>query len=401
MKNKYFKSTQGINMELFVTKAVAYSTQATYELFSTNASVAEGEIGVFLMPVNNKEKDATITTAPLTSTSRFFIAQKRDGIIHRTRLFTYNEIKTIKQAFSAPVRQVTTVGFNGVNGSMNTGTLVPNQLFSVKLVETTPASQPYPSWNFEEVSKVGSTLVRIGTNFIKQVNSNTSPQNNSLGKIASAELLTNGTFTVATVSGGNVGVTKGSTTVTATGHNVLANEFVRIGGTTGAFPVYRVISVSTNSFELDTPYQGTTNTALTIANLGKITVITEIGFKFTAIDLFSSFEIVISGDNSSADIQFTTPYRQGSGSYEQVIENEKEAATFSGYTTANIAFTEDYGVPTFFAVAGTNYDYIDLNYTRQNKGTNSSNEMDVKYGLMRIITPNGVAPTATLNTIFA
>jgi hypothetical protein len=397
--NKYFKTTKGKNIQVFVAKAIAYSTQATYQLFILNA--AEGEIGVFIPPADGNESNATLNAADNALTGlKFFIAQKRDGLVNKTPTYSYSEISPVIKAYVAPVKQVTNVGFDGTSGAINSGTLIPGQIFPIKVIETTPLNQQFPTWNFEETAIIGDTIQSIFSRLVKQMNDSTYPVNGYNGRIVSAALFTDGTFTVNTVGSGNVGVTNGSTTVTATGHNVTKGSYVRIGGTTNAFPVYKVKSVATNSFELESPYTGATNAALAIASLGTMSAIVNVGIQMTAIDFGAHFKVAVGEDMVSATVTYTTPYKEGSGTYIQVKDLESEGQVFAGHTTGNVAFDTDFGAPTYFADANTTYSYITLNYLRSQVSVAAPKNRDHHYGTVIIAAPTGVAPLTNLDGMF-
>lgn len=414
MKNRYSKSTAGQNQQVIVAKAVAYTTDADYQTFVSLA--VDGEIGVFLVydasgPTIYTEATAALNAADaaLQAADKFFIAKMHVHVdangetkrfVQKTPVMTYSECTVKTQAYVAPVKQITNVGYTGTSGSLNSGTLVNDQIFAIKLTDNSSANQPFPSWNFEDVSRQGDTLQSIGARILKQVNDTTYAFNAANGRLVDAELLTNGTFTVNTVGSGNVGVTNGSTTVTATGHNVTAGTYVRIGGTTGGFAVYKVASVATNSFELTTIYTGATNAALAIANLGTMSAITEIGFKFTALYFGTHFKVFLSEDTVSADLAYTTPYVEGNGTSDQVLQMEREGQVFEGYASANDSFAEDFGKPADYTVSGTTYQFIFLNYYRQMKAANVPNINDAHYGHIVLCLPVGVAPTTNVDGIF-
>src|SRR5690606_36943499 len=85
----------------------------------------------------------------LTAGQRFFIAQKRDGLVTRTPVLACNDIfRKSRTAFEAPVTQVTAIGYNGSTGSMSldfTGasSTSPKEL-SIEVRDTSPGNQPFP-----------------------------------------------------------------------------------------------------------------------------------------------------------------------------------------------------------------------------------------------------------------
>ena len=403
MNTKYFKSTYGQSFQGFVTKAVAYTTQATYDLFVANA--VEGEVGVYIVNTTTPiESKATLNASGNALTGlRFFIVQKRDGKIHKSVTYNYADCTVTQNAYAAPIKQVTNIGYTGTAYSMNQSTILPGQIYAIKILETTPLNQPNPAWAFEYVTGPTDTLLSAMWGLVRQINGPLSAQNQPNGTIASAALNVNGTFTANTVTSGNFGVTNGITTVTGTGHNVAAGAYIRIGGTTDAFPVYKVLSVdpSGNSFTLDAPYQGVTNAALAPANLGTMSGTTTLaGIQLTATNFDSHFKVAVQEDIQSATVTYTTPYREGTGFPQQVSDIEKEGQIFDGYTTLNYAFTADYGQPASFTDFTLTYQYIFINPLVRGTSKAIPNTPDWFQPHVVIATPVGVAPTTALTGMF-
>lgn len=237
------------------------------------------------------------------------------------------------------------------------------------------------------------------------------------GRGMSAEMLTDGTFTAS--SGGAATMVNGSAVFTivesagaaadageynADAASMAAGLYIRIGGTGDTSPVYKIKEVSgvgtaLATITLDSPYQGASG-AVAAANLGVMTVITEIGFKLTAIDFGTSFHVALDEDLVSADLAYTTPYKQGIGTSGQVTQMEEEGEVFEGYATLNESFTEDWGQPSGYTVSGTTYQFIFLDYYRSMKAASVPNVQDRHYGHIILALPVGVAPTTNLDGMF-
>jgi len=172
-KSRFYKVTKGFNAEVLVAKAVAYTTRATFDLFVANA--VEGEIGIY-----NADTNAVIgANIPIVAGTRFFIAQKRDGGIFKTTPSIYAAASTRKVAYTAPVKQVSTVTFTG---------LVPvaGKVWSVKVIETTPGNEPFPSMTYEVLITAGMTLTQAVAALVVKINSLTNPMHRDGLKIVSA-----------------------------------------------------------------------------------------------------------------------------------------------------------------------------------------------------------------------
>lgn len=427
MKNRYFKTTQGLEAQVFVAKAVAYATATTFAAFVTAG--LEGQIGIFLFydisgPTTYTQATAALNAsdAALQAGDKFFIAQIVDGKIKKTPIYTYSENTVRQVAYLAPVLQITNIGYGSLSattGSMNSGTLINGQIFPVKLIDNRPASQPFPTWNYEETSKQGDTFLSIGTRLTKQMNDTVAAQNQYNGKLVRAELLTNGTYVAS--SGGAATMVKDSKTFTivesagaaadagkyaADASSMAIGDYIRIGGTTAASPIYKIAGVSgigsaLATITLDSDYQAASG-SVSAANLlvNTAATVTEFGFKFTAIDYGASFKVGVEEDLISADVVYTTPYKEGIGTSDQVTQLEIEGQVFDGHTTINEAFDADFGAPTSYTVSGTTYQFVYLDYLRSLPSIAAPKINDSNYGHIILALPVGVAPTSDLDGIF-
>ncbi len=435
MVNKYMKTTGGQSAQVFVAKATAYTDDADFKTFVGLG--ADGEMGVFLVydssattTYTEANAIANASDAAIQAADKFFIAQIQvhvgpDGVtrrlIHRTPVYTYNEMNVRTQAYVAPVKQVTNIGYGSLStttGSMNSGTLINGQIFPIKLIETTPQNQPFPTWNYEEVSKQGDTIIKIGARLLKQMNDTTYAQNIANNRLVRAELLSDGTFVAS--SGGSFTVVQDSNVITvpesagaaadagkyaADASSMAVGDYLRIGGTTAASPIYKIAAVSgigtsLATITLDSPYQGASGTVTAANTLVNTVAPTEIGFKLTSFDFDTHFRIALDEDIASADLVYTTPYKEGIGYYPQVAQQELEGQVYAGYTTLNNAFTSDFGQPGNYAVSGTTYQYIFLDYVRTKPSVAAPKVSDTHYGHVMLVLPVGVAPTSDLDGMF-
>lgn len=159
-KARFYKTTKGFNAEVLVAKAVAYTTDATYALFVANA--VDGEIGVY-----NADTNALIgSNVPITAGTRYFIAQKKAGTIFKTTPAVFGVGTAKKTAYTAPVKQVATVTIAGVIGTnYNVGDEI-----SIKVIETTPGHEPFPTVTYDYTVKAADTPTTIATALRAQIN---------------------------------------------------------------------------------------------------------------------------------------------------------------------------------------------------------------------------------------
>lgn len=184
--NRFFKVTKGFNAEVMVAKGVAYTTDADYPTFVANA--VDGEIGIF-----NADTNALWgANVPMVVGTRYFFAEKRDGGVLKMTTVTHQAGTVKKTAYTAPVKQVTTVTLAGTIGTE----FKVGEEVSIKVIETTPGSEPYPTITYDYTVKPADTVSTIATALRAQINSLVDPRNID-GQV----------FVVASGSGANIVLT--------------------------------------------------------------------------------------------------------------------------------------------------------------------------------------------------
>ena len=174
-----------------------------------------------------------------------------------------------KFAYQAPLRKVDVIGYNGSGGSMNLPILVEGSAGEIRF-ENKLIGGPIMIENLDYADttyQIGDTNYTFLMRLVRTIN-----QKNTSGAFrARAFLMSNATINAAaTVTGtGAMVVTKDSNVVTVNSHNVVAGAYLVFGvdnqtGLVSGTPtlanhdLYRVVSVDTNSFVLDRPYGGET-----------------------------------------------------------------------------------------------------------------------------------------------
>lgn len=178
-KNKYFKVLIGEHAEVFVTGAVVYTTETTLAAFTANAP--EGACGFF-----NANTFALISGAAVGSpaavvaagNTRIFFALKRDGRVETSLSFNPSIWAVTYSAYSAAIAQLSV--------ARTTGTPVANRYYAVKVLDTTPGSQPFPTWEYGVVAKTGETLVDLVTRIVALVNDTANVINKNTDPIVTA-----------------------------------------------------------------------------------------------------------------------------------------------------------------------------------------------------------------------
>jgi hypothetical protein len=173
-KNKYWKTLLGTQAEAFVGAGVAYTTDATYALFVANA--AEGEVGFFNAATLALYDGAT----EIPDGDIVFFAIKRDGLVEKSSEFVKGTSLLTRAAYAAGVAQVSDGVFSG--------TPVAGKYYRVKVIETTPGYQQYPSWEYGVTALTGETLIALVTRIIALVNSTTSATNKGTDTVVTAAI---------------------------------------------------------------------------------------------------------------------------------------------------------------------------------------------------------------------
>lgn len=160
-KQRFQRSTKGENAEVIVAKAIAYTTDATPTLFQANAP--EGEVGLY-----NADTGALLTTA-LAEGTNYFAVIKRDGQSFRSTVTEYHKNRTRRIAYSAPVKQVTTLNFNAAFIAAYTPAIGDD--LSIGFIELTPGNEPYPTVDYDAtVDAAGATVDALLTKIVARIN---------------------------------------------------------------------------------------------------------------------------------------------------------------------------------------------------------------------------------------
>lgn len=358
---RYSKNLSGYGARTFVSPAIEYTDDTTFAAFVDNAP--EGEIGVFL-------EAGTVRTTLLTAGVKFFIAQKKDGLITKTPILDFADlIGKRRTAYDAPVKQVSTVGYNGTSGDVGidlTGaSATAPKGFGISIRETTPGNQPFPVQEaFVAITSASYDEYTLLADLCRQLNADFDYKQQMPDRFVKAEITANGALTEHVE---DATVTNGSVTVTYAGNVTIA---------TGALVSYRgvIYKVKTGvtagtSITLDRPYQGdtetidvsaTTDLAATMAYTSGTTLL---GLKLTSLRFESHFVVTVTDGLANAPLATATAWKLGAGSYDSILALEQEQLFFDGMGSVyNAAFRDDYGIPSTFATSGKEYHQIFLDF---------------------------------------
>lgn len=413
MPRRATRKTVGVNAQIFIAPAMAITTDATYDLFLANAPL--GEIGVY-------DGVNALHTNAITSTEEVFIVQRTTQGVKKTPVIKWSDITAVKKLYVAPVKQVSSIGWNGTGGTVNNPTIAANQNFGIKVIETTEGNDPFPTWNYEYTSKPNDTILEVFSALAKKINDDNAVEHKQNQRLVSAKVKSDATYSNFAITG------TGTLTMVVTN----GSDQVRVnasGGTDGAIDavvgdyisfdaaatptdaigdVYKVTGkvsgTDDTTLTLNRVYTGATQTFTEAEGEGtrvkKVATIVVAGIELTSIDFDVNFRLAVNENLADADITYTTAYTKGNGTYENIVLFESEGQQFHGDTAKNTVFAADFGTMDKFAVSSETYDFFHLNFNRSEAGlAPHANEWHRGHVILAVAKSTG-GLTASLATLF-
>jgi hypothetical protein len=269
--------------------------------------------------------------------------------------------------------QVSFVGFDGTSGAIDK---IDNNFYILKLEHVPnafaygkrPANYKYGTFK----SKLtGATEAEIANGLQASLVQNFKP-NRTIDWRVFSEIICNNAGAAITGTATDVSVTLYSKTVTIVGGtitNVVAGDFIRLGGTAVTDPVYKVAAKTATTITLTVPYQGTTGT-IAIASVEVVTA---------ALAATAAFGVKITGIKQKYDVNRWRQYDKVR--FNVLLENfgttgSTKTAAFDGIGVYEQAANDEYiswgdegqvfvdQVPPLFreqdAVVGTQYSPVIL-----------------------------------------
>lgn len=321
--------------------------------------------------------------------------------------------KIIKQAYVAPAKKVSFIGFNGVNGSTNMPTITNYSeagFIAVQREETTVD-------RIREQENYGVQLMASDTEY-SALAAIVTRINRALNKTHTAFIVSNGSYSATSTATGTMTLTNGSTTISFATDipkatwAVAVNDFVSIANDaiSAAAPaaaasningtVYRVVAVddTANTITLDRPYRGASGT-VSQANvqggyIAKVSSITAYGIKLVVDNFGDDYEYAVQDLLQAATITYgltgvagclAQNMTSGLGTGAAVVKKEKDMRPYRGqFDTVDSRMKQ---IP-LYANASTNYDAYTLYFD------NST----IESGISKSITSSVTIFTPTGNT---
>lgn len=346
----------------------------------------------------------------LTSDPVRFVYRSADGSLIATPFFKKATAKYKANDYSAPVEQVSYIGYVGSGTESITVANNTDYLVRVLLKGITAQYGDKLMYKFGAYRSAASATQReIALGIASNLTTNFKREKLQNGdQLVKFEVLSSGT-SVAT-SGGTISVVNGDTTVNmlstgtdggyydADGAMIAIGDYIRLGHATATTtPVYKVINVTgggaaTAVVTLDRPFEGTTNATLAAANAGVMSAANAAaalywGIACTGIDrskfkagVFNyekvRFELQLQEFGSTIVTNSTTP-SEGIGYYKEIQELEwffKGNRFHSGLRlgTPPPTFTSDVSTTTNYALFVIEYydaSYDGINATPKSPGS--------------------------------
>jgi hypothetical protein len=245
-------------------------------------------------------------------------------------------------AYAPSTEQFSFVGFNGVSGSITGFTGSINNTFYIVKLEHVPNAFAYgkrpANYKYGTYQSLpsGATQAQIANGLQASLVQNFKP-NRTIDWRVITEIVCNNAGAAITGTVANFGVTRYSKQVTLDGTiTIVAGDFIRLGGSTIADPVYKVAAVdSPNTVTLEVPYQGVTAT-IAVASAGRVLAASaataNFGLKITGLKQKYDvnrwrqydkvrFNALLENFGSDTPVTNTAAF-DGLGVYEQVANDE-------------------------------------------------------------------------------
>lgn len=364
-------------------RIVLFNNTATVDdgstVYNAGSEVPEGQIAIFDADAGGNT-DLTGANCP----SKFYVVQGVPNGSTPLQAGPFEKAKVEKVntgVYSAPQKQITVVGFDGVDGEIDSGA----GDYLLKIVDLTNGYEPYPTMNVNYYTETADGQYTIAKELAKAALANKR-------LIADFQVLVNEATTQlvddnTTPANVTLDVVRGSKFVEATvtagaDVNATVGDLLRIGDATDdAFPVYEIAAIETNpgaatqvTITLDRAYAGDTATGLAAGNTSTAPADSDpAGVKIVGVEpqpynfqgespdekaAITSFSTALSTDFGTTDLQSIQAPEPGTGSYELVSKLEEEAQAAFGYLYRHTPFQP--GKPKFYADDSLTYDVVTI-----------------------------------------
>ena len=175
--NRYQKITPGFNAEVFVGRALAYTTDADLDTFRLNAP--DGELGIYKEVPDDDPQLLTNAAATPTDAS-LIIALKRGNFVHTSTTFKLAELAVTKIPYAAPVKNRWSL--------VTSGSVAAGDVLSLLITDITVAGQ-LEKYRYNYTVASGDTLTTAITKLVNIINDQTTIDNEAHDKIFTASVV--------------------------------------------------------------------------------------------------------------------------------------------------------------------------------------------------------------------
>lgn len=388
--------------KILITKDVNYGASkgsATANTAVTPDMLAVGALGIYGIDpasANNPNTLALITdggsdaagkvpAASYKGTQLMLYVGTANGPV-RVLPMQKDKLHITSSKYTAPVKGVTYVGWNGTEGTLNLGTVLERDEAEVVSIEDLEQNRTKNRVSFSSALKANDDGFTVLTKIVSAYNKLVAVD--SYKDVHLLEIVSNGTFSALAQ---NATVVNGSKTVTFAGNvTVATGAMLRIAGIT-----YKVSVGVTAGTEitLDKEYAGESGTVLA-ANIGTLATITEYGLKITNKENFRVFDFAVRGVLEDATITYAVVVSQGSGAPEKVLAIEKDSRAYRGVFDQIVSYMPMIGLNTD---ASTNYDMYNIVANNSIELKDQTNEVFTSRVEVAVVFPTGVADTTGKN----
>lgn len=415
----------GVNAQVLISLGVAYTTQATYPLFVANS--VEGELGIF-----NADTQVLIAgNAQVAATTNIFVAVNRGGfkgpfansplvpnVIETTIHFKAGDVTAMRQAYDAPLLQVTQVPYLS-----RAAVTIQDITYRAKAAGAASAI------TIANVVAGASTALSIGVaGNVITVNIATSAGSAAISTAAqvaaaiaasgpASALVTaavTGTASTVQTAVGATGLAGGTATAVVTPGQIFDLSILETTIGYQPFPTwdYQYVAVAGDTEDtVAAKLVAKINNTTSIENRDRDLVVTAAYasgiITVTAIYFGSTFNLLLKG-SQLANIATIVPVQTchaGSGAADQVRLFQSAGDVYKGITTQyplQGAQPGDFGAPTDFVAANVvkNFDIFSFSGYKASVAKNYLHQQLFKQNTFLIVPTSGASPTAQIKTIF-
>ncbi len=323
----------------------ASKTSSTAEVALNPADLADGALGIYgihtagstnlnklvLITDGGSEAAGKVPVASFVGTEYDIHVGTANGNLLLGRIATAQVGQGLKETtakvYTAPVKGITAVGYNGTTGALSMPVLVKGDEISIGVsdLNTKVAGFTNVMANQERYS---ATLLSTDTKYsslvklLNKINSIDLAQRS----IVTGRILHNATGAVFTTAATVAAVNGATTLTTSAAHGVAVGDWVSLAG-----DVYQAITGTTGStLVLDRPYNGPTAIIPNASAIDLTAAPTEVGIEIVDKNFFQNVVVTTQGVIELATITRTVLPLIGSGSFDHVRNLEKEFRSMLG-----------------------------------------------------------------------